>query len=61
MPNEVAPKGKVYVCAACGKRSRDRYGYQKIDWAWDESCMMHAVLVDERELLPPSKEDSCQN
>ena len=45
--NRVAPKGQVYVCGACGKRSRDRYGDMPIDRMWDVSCMMHAVLVYE--------------
>jgi hypothetical protein len=51
MPNEIAPKGKVFVCAACGKRSRDQYGEQKIDPWWDESCMLNCVLVDESDLI----------
>ena len=41
--NETAPEGQVWVCAACGKQSRDRYGY-----GWDESCMLHAVLCFEQ-------------
>lgn len=32
----------VYVCLACGKRSRDRYGYDSIDGGWDESCGLYA-------------------
>ena len=51
MPNEVAPEGKVFVCVACGKRSRDRYGEQKIDFWWDESCMLNCTLVDEADLI----------
>lgn len=42
--NEVAPEGQVFVCATCGKRSRDRFGNQKISRGWDESCMLNAVL-----------------
>lgn len=49
--NEMAGPGQVFVCSCCGKRSRDRYGYQKIDKGWDESCMMHAVLCDEDSLV----------
>jgi hypothetical protein len=45
--NEVAPEGQVFVCAACGKRSKDRYGDQKIDRGWDVSCMLNAVLCYE--------------
>jgi hypothetical protein len=50
MPNQIAPPGQVYVCSACGRRSRDRYGDQRIDCNWDESCMMHAVLCVESSL-----------
>ena len=45
MSNTIAPKGAVWMCAACGKRSRDRYGTKPIDRGWDESCMMNSVLV----------------
>lgn len=51
MTNAVAPYGKVWVCCACGKRSRDKYGSQKIDQGWDESCMMHSRLFDEDDLV----------
>ena len=44
MANEIAPEGQVYVCGACGKRSRDRYGSARIDYGWDESCMLNSVL-----------------
>jgi hypothetical protein len=47
MGNDIAPKGQIFVCNACGKRSRDRYGDQAIDRGWDESCMIHAVLCYE--------------
>lgn len=43
----IAPAGQIFVCGACGKRSRDRYGFQKIDAGWDESCMLQAVLCRE--------------
>jgi hypothetical protein len=47
--NERAGDGQVFVCACCGKRSKDRYGDEAIDTGWDESCMLHAVLChDER-------------
>jgi len=45
--NKVAPESQVFVCAACGKRSKDRYGDQKIDRGWDVSCMLNAVLCYE--------------
>lgn len=49
---ELAPEGKVWMCCICGKRSKTRYGFDSqnkttaIDSGWDESCMMHAQLVD---------------
>jgi hypothetical protein len=48
--NHIAPPGMVYVCAACGKRSRDRYGDKAIDRGWDVSCFMHSVLCKESTL-----------
>lgn len=48
-----APEGQVWICGACGKRSRTRYGFDAdekpttLDWGWDESCMLHAVLCFE--------------
>jgi len=49
--NEVAPEGQVYVCGACGKRSRDLYGSQAINYGWDESCMLNAFLCREDHLV----------
>jgi hypothetical protein len=49
--NAVAPEGFVYVCIACGKRSRDKYGDQASDYGWDESCMLHAHLARECDLV----------
>lgn len=49
MANEFAPDGQVYVCSACGKRSKDLYGNQPIDNMWDESCMLHAVLCYDKQ------------
>lgn len=51
MPNEYAPEGTVYVCGACGKRSRDRYGEQALDRGWDESCMLNAVLCKSKPIF----------
>lgn len=45
-----APKGAVWVCAACGKQSKDRWHNTSKEpgWAgWDESCFLNAVLCDE--------------
>ncbi len=49
----LAAPGTIWVCGACGKRSRTRYGFDAnnqrtaIDRGWDESCMLHAVLCYE--------------
>lgn len=51
--NVVAAEGTVWVCAACGKTSRDRYGEQRISRGWDESCMLNAVLCFD----PPEMRD----
>lgn len=50
--NETAPEGQLYVCGACGKRSKSLYGIDDaIDSDWDESCMLNAVLVYESKTL----------
>ena len=36
----------MWVCLACGKRSRDRYGKEETDRGWDVSCFINSVLVD---------------
>lgn len=48
MANQRAKAGQVFVCAACGKLSKDRYGNRKISKGWDASCMLHAVLCYEK-------------
>jgi hypothetical protein len=42
-----APEGQIFVCSACGKRSKDKYGDEKIDQYWDVSCVINAVLCYE--------------
>lgn len=57
--NHIAPEGQIWVCAACGKRSRDRYGEQRIDSGWDESCMLNSVLCHDQQspaILIPGQE-----
>jgi len=49
--NQLAADGQVWVCCACGKRSKDRYGEQAISRGWDESCMLNAVLCREDKLV----------
>ena len=57
MANEIAPEGFVWVCGACGKRSKTKYGFDNnnartnIDYGWDESCMMNAVLCEVEDLI----------
>lgn len=51
MSNEFAPENKVFVCVACGKISRDRYGNKAITAGWDVSCMINAQLFDEDRLV----------
>jgi hypothetical protein len=57
--NKRAPDGQVYACGACGKVSRWRYGFDDkgrndATPGWDESCMMHAVLVSEASITDPT-------
>jgi hypothetical protein len=49
--NQVAPDGQVFVCMACGKMSKDRYGMQRISSGWDESCMLNAILCYRNKLV----------
>jgi hypothetical protein len=50
--NKIAPEGQMYVCGACGKRSKSEYGIDDaIDSGWDEACMLNAVLVYENKTL----------
>lgn len=57
MSNHKAPEGTIYVCAACGKRSRWRYGFDEAgkncgpSKGWDGSCMTHAVLCSEASVV----------
>ena len=49
--SERAAEGRVFVCMACGKRSKTRHGENygtDTDWGWDVSCAIHAVELDER-------------
>ena len=45
MSDNIAPVGRIWVCRACGKTARDKYGESG---GWDESCMLNAVLCYER-------------
>ncbi len=52
----VAPEGQTWVCQACGKTSRSRYGFDAANKSvamrgWDEICMMNASLFEDSQLL----------
>jgi hypothetical protein len=49
--NEIAGAGEVFVCAACGRRSKDRKGRMRFSDHWDESCQHHAVRVYESSIV----------
>lgn len=49
--NKIAPQGQVYVCTACGKKSRDLYGDNPLNYGWDASCVLNAVLCYENKLV----------
>jgi hypothetical protein len=45
MSTETNQPETVWVCLACGKRSKDRWSFDSISPGWDESCMINAVEV----------------
>ena len=49
--NRFAPKGKTWVCSACGKTAHDRFGKVNAMRGWDESCAINAVLVKYEDIL----------
>jgi hypothetical protein len=50
MSERIAPDGQVWVCLACGKTARDRFGLEPHANGWDESCMLNAALCYEDKL-----------
>jgi hypothetical protein len=45
----IAPEGKVWVCLACGKTSKDSYGIEspkETSKGWDASCLVSCQLFD---------------
>ena len=49
--NKEAPEGYIYVCAACGKQSPTRSGWNKdnkyvAERGWDSSCFLHSVIQE---------------
>ena len=51
MPSELAKPVHVWVCCACGKRSRDSYGDDPINRGWDESCVLNCREYPEDKLI----------
>ena len=47
----IAPPGSFWVCHACGKTSRHRYGDIGAMPGWDSSCAMQAGLYREDQLV----------
>ena len=44
-----AENGEIWVCGACGKTAKDRYGDGNS--SWDESCFMNSILCKESSLV----------
>lgn len=63
MSNVKAPEGKLWVCTACGKTARWKYGFlddgtpkggpidQEASPGWDVSCTMNSQLHHTRLLV----------
>jgi hypothetical protein len=50
--NRQAPDGKIWVCMACGKISKNKYGTDPYrSHGWDESCFVNSELYDESRLV----------
>jgi hypothetical protein len=47
--DRIAPEGKIWVCCACGKTSRDKYGDPGT--SWDAACVLNSQLFDEDKLV----------
>ena len=53
---DLAPEGQTWVCCACGKTARSRYGFdaegnRTTRQRWDESCAMNAELFSNTRLV----------
>lgn len=50
---DLTPEGQIWICGACGKKARSRYGFDSFNRStalsagWDESCTLNAVLCYE--------------
>lgn len=49
--SRIAPEGFLWVCHACGKTSRDRYGGPDAMPWWDSSCAINSGLHRESALV----------
>ena len=52
----LAPEGSIWVCMACGKTSKSRYGFDADNknvamMGWDESCMLNSRLIPEEKIV----------
>ena len=50
MDDRIAPKGKIWLCRACGKTNVDLHGGTSV--LWDISCAVNAILVSKDDLVP---------
>lgn len=70
---DLVPEGQIWICGACGKKSRTLYGFvndgtahgsdfapdgeRVAERGWDESCMLNAVLCRMTPGAPPEAMD----
>ena len=50
----IAPKGKIWVCMACGKTSDIKSGGVGAMMHWDVSCFLNAILIEESKIVRSS-------
>lgn len=51
--NKFAPEDKIWVCLACGKFSKDKFGDKDLNTShgWDESCIINCQLFNVNKLV----------
>jgi hypothetical protein len=52
----LAPEGHIWVCLACGKTSKTRYGFDEKNRTvsmrgWDASCVLNSRLIPEDKIV----------